>query len=179
MADVGVAKAGEDVPGRGDGEEEQESGEGAELAPATPGSGENEVGNGGGDEEDGRDEALGEDAECERGPHPVNARGLAVFEADDEEVEGERGEEGEQDLGDEDAGEEEGSDAGEDAEGGVEGGAFAKGAAGPDPGEQGAGEDSERLGQMGGEDVVAEEAVVDGDNPVGERGFFEVADAVD
>ena len=32
---------------------------------------------------------------------------------------------------------------------------------------------------MGGEDVVAEEAVVDGDDPVGQRRFFEIADAVD
>ena len=138
-----------------------------------------QVGNCGGNEEDGRDEAFGEDAEGERGPHPIDVCGLAVFEAGDEEVERERGEEGEQDLGDEDAGEEEGSDAGEHAEGGVEGGAVAKGAACPDPGEDGAAEDSEREGQVGGEDVVAEEAVVDGDDPVGERGFFEIADAVD
>ena len=31
---------------------------------------------------------------------------------------------------------------------------------------------------MGGEDVVAEEVIVDGDHPVGERRFFEVANAV-
>ena len=178
MADVGIAKAGEDVPGRGDGEEEQKSGEGAEFAPSAPGSGEDEVGNCRGDEEDGGDEAFGEDAEGERGPHPVDIDGLAVFEAGDEEVERERGEEGEQDFGDEDAGEEEGSDAGEDAEGGVEGGAVAEGG-GPDPGEEGAAEDSEGLRQVGGEDVVAEDAVVEGDDPVGERGFFEIADAVD
>ena len=32
---------------------------------------------------------------------------------------------------------------------------------------------------MGGEGVEAEEAEAEGDEPVGERGFFEVADAVD
>ena len=32
---------------------------------------------------------------------------------------------------------------------------------------------------MGGEDVVAEEVIVDGDEPVGQRRLFEITDAVD
>jgi hypothetical protein len=57
---VGIGEAAEDVPGRGDGQEEQRAGEEAQLAPATPLAGEDQVGNGGADEEDGRDQALGE-----------------------------------------------------------------------------------------------------------------------
>ena len=40
-------------------------------------------------------------------------------------------------------------------------------------------EDADGLGEMGGEGVEAEDAEAEGDEPVGERGFFEVADAVD
>ena len=39
--------------------------------------------------------------------------------------------------------------------------------------------DADGLREMGGEGVEAEEAEAEGDEPVGERGFFEVADAVD
>ena len=39
--------------------------------------------------------------------------------------------------------------------------------------------DADRLREMGGEGIEAEEAIADGDEPVRERGFFEVADAVD
>ena len=97
----------------------------------------------------------------------------------EEEVEGGAEEEGEQDLGDEDAGEEEDADGGEDGEAGVEGGAPVEGAVCPAVSEQGKEEDGEGLGEMGGEGVEAEEAEGDGIEPVGERGLLEVADAVD
>ena len=40
-------------------------------------------------------------------------------------------------------------------------------------------EDGDGLREVGGEGVEAEEAEADGYEPVGERGFFEIADAVD
>ena len=48
----GVAQAGEDVPGGGDGEEEEGAGEGFEAAPVAEFAGEGEEEEGGGEEED-------------------------------------------------------------------------------------------------------------------------------
>ena len=64
----GVAQAGEDVPGGGDGEEEQRAGEGFELAPVAEFAGEGEKEGGGGEEEDNGDQALGEDGESKGDP---------------------------------------------------------------------------------------------------------------
>ena len=97
----------------------------------------------------------------------------------EEAVEGGAEEEREQDFGDEDAGEEEDSGGGEDGEAGVEGGAGAEGSGGPVVAEEREEEDCDGLGEMGGEGVEAEDAEAEGDEPVGEGGFFEVADAVD
>src|SRR6185437_3607228 len=55
-----VAQRGEDVPGRGDGEQERDTGEGMKQTPATPLAGEDEEEADGGEEEDDGDEALGE-----------------------------------------------------------------------------------------------------------------------
>ena len=52
IALIGITQAGEDVPGRGDGEEEQDAGEEPQLAPAPPFAGDQQVRNDGGDEED-------------------------------------------------------------------------------------------------------------------------------
>jgi len=94
-------------------------------------------------------------------------------------VEGGAEEEGEQDFGDEDAGEEEDSGGGEEGEAGVEGGAVAEGLAGPVEAQEGEEEDADGLREVGGEGVEAEDAEAEGNEPVGERGFFEVSDAVD
>ncbi len=66
---AGVAEAGEDVPGGGDGEEEQNAGEGLEGAPVSVLAGEGEIDDGGAEEEDEGYEAFGEDGEGEGGPH--------------------------------------------------------------------------------------------------------------
>src|SRR5580658_3054969 len=55
-----IAECGEDVPWRGDSEEEQEAGEGIEPTPATPLAGEDDEEADGGEEKDDGDEALGE-----------------------------------------------------------------------------------------------------------------------
>ena len=94
-------------------------------------------------------------------------------------VEGGREEEGEQDFGDEVAGEEEDAYGGENGEAGVERCASVEGSGRPVIAEEREEEDADRLRQVGGEGVEAEEAKAEGDEPVGERCFFEVADAVD
>jgi hypothetical protein len=71
---AGVADAGEDVPGGGDGEKEYGAGERLEAAPVAILTGEGEVGDGGSREEDNGDQALGEDGEGERGPHEVGVK---------------------------------------------------------------------------------------------------------
>ncbi len=96
-----------------------------------------------------------------------------------EAVEGDGEEEAEQDLGDEDAGEEEDAGGGEHGEAGVEGGAGVEGARGPLVAEQREQKHGDGLGQVRGEAGESEEAEADGDQPVGQRGLFEVADAVD
>ncbi len=69
VGSAGVAEAGEDVPRGGDGEEEEDSGEGFQPAPMLCFSGQEEIGEGGSEEEHESDEALGEDGEGETGPH--------------------------------------------------------------------------------------------------------------
>jgi hypothetical protein len=97
----------------------------------------------------------------------------------EEAVEGGGEEEGEEDVGDEDAGEEEDTGGGEDSEAGVEGGAFAEGLAGPADAEEHQEKDAKGLRKVHGEGVDADETETDGDDPVGEGGFFEVTDVVD
>jgi hypothetical protein len=97
----------------------------------------------------------------------------------EEAVEGGGEEEGEEDVGEKDAGEEEDSGGGEDCEAGVEGGALSEGLARPADAEEHQEKDAERLGKVHGEGVDAKEAEADSDDPVGEGGFFQVADVVD
>ncbi len=205
---AGVAEAGEDVPGGGDGEEEEGSGEGAETAPLVELAGPEKEGKGGAEDEDEGDEALGEHGEGEGDPEEVGpecgggcggcggrgGRG-GRFEGAKQGVEAEGEEEREEGVGDEDAGKEEDADGGEGEDAGVEGrvGAEAggrKGAAGPGVAEEGEAEDGECEGEVDGEGGGAgvavacgadgsEEAQADGGDPVGEGRFFEVADAVD
>jgi len=53
VALVRIGEAAEDVPGGGDGQEEQQAGDGLELPPAAPLAGEQQVRNGGANKEDG------------------------------------------------------------------------------------------------------------------------------
>ena len=71
----GVAQAGEDVPGGGDGEEEQRAGEGFEATPVAEFTGEGQKEDGGGEEEDDGDQAFGEDGESEGDPESVGVEG--------------------------------------------------------------------------------------------------------
>jgi hypothetical protein len=105
--------------------------------------------------------------------------GGVIFETAEEAVESGAEEEGEQDFGDEVAGEEEDAGGGEGGEAGVEGGASVEGAVGPAVAEEREQENGDGLREVGGEGVEAEESKAEGDEPVGKRSFFEIADAVD
>ncbi len=104
---------------------------------------------------------------------------LFFVQGPQEAVKGGREEKGEQNLGDEVSGEEEDAGRGKDCQAGVESGAGVEGTVGPKIAEEREEEDSDGLWEMGGEGVEAEEAEAESDDPVRERGFFEVADAVD
>ena len=120
-------------------------------------------------------------ARARAGPEGVGVEIVArprEFQGFQEAVEAGGEQEREQDVGNEDAGEEEDSGGGEHAEAGVEGGAFAEGLARPAVAEQHEQQNGERLRQVRGEGVAAEDAEADGGDPVGQRSFFEVADVV-
>src|SRR5271165_6037935 len=116
MALVRIGEAAENVPWRGNGQKEQEAGDGLQSAPAAPLAGEHQVGNGRSEEEDGRDEALGEQSQGDAGPHPVKARRTVGLEAGEQAVEGEEQKEGQFRLGNDKACKEKRSDGGEDAQ---------------------------------------------------------------
>ena len=97
----------------------------------------------------------------------------------EEDVEGGGEEEGEPDLGDEDPGEEEDPGRGKDGDAGVEASAGIEALLPPPASEQGEQKDGYGLREMGGEGVEAEDAEAGGDEPVGERRLFEIADTVD
>ena len=142
-------------------------------------AGEEQIGNGGSDEEDGSDESFGEGCQGDAGIDPIEAIGAVVFEAGDEGVEGNEQEEAELRLGDDEASKEKWADGGEHGKTGIEAGALSPGAASPEPGKPGEAEHGERIRQVGGKGVLAEDLVGTGDDPVGERRFLDVADAVD
>ena len=111
--------------------------------------------------------------------HEWGTRCCGRCEGLEEAVEGGGEEEGEEDVWQEDASEEEDTGGGENSESSVEGGAIAKRPAAPADAEQHQEQDAERLGQMHGEGVTTEEAKTGGDDPVGKRRLFHVANIVD
>ena len=173
-----IAQPGENVPGRGDGKEEQNAGEQAELTPAAPISGEQQVRHGGEEEKDRSHQPLGQHGQRQSRPGQVKAEGFLVFQPDEKIVKSEGQQEGKQDFGNEDAGEQKNSHAGQNAEGGIERRALAIGATAPGPGQNGQAKHPQGQGQMGGEYVVSEEVVIGGGQPIRQRRFFQVADAI-
>ncbi len=129
---AGIAESGEDVPGRGDGKEEQNTGEQAELTPAPPIASQQQVGHGGGKEEDRGNQPFGQHGQRQSSPGQVKAERFVIFERNEKIVESKGQQERKQDFGNEDTGEEENSHAGQNAEGGIERGAVAIGATAPD-----------------------------------------------
>ena len=72
---AGVAEAGEDVPGGGDGEEEEHACDGLQGAPVFVFIGQGKIEDRGAEEEDQSDEALGEDGQGDGCPHDVGVGG--------------------------------------------------------------------------------------------------------
>ena len=182
-----VAQAGENVPRSGHGEEEDCAGKGLERAPVAIFAGECEIDDGGAEDEDQRDQSLGEDGEGERGPHRIGVERVASCrlqfasgtQGAQEAVKRDGEEEREQHVGDEDAREEEDSGGGEHTEARVEACTLAERLVGPAVAEQGQQQDCQGQRKVGGEGVEAEEAKAGGGDPVGQRRFFEVAHSVD
>ncbi len=179
VALVVIVDAAEDVPRRGDEQKEQRAGDGLECAPASPLTGEKQVGNGCSDKEDGSNEALGKRGQSNAGIDPIEARGAIEFEPGDERVEGDEQEEAQLRLGNDEARKKKRADGGEYAEACIKTGARTPGAAGPEPREPGEAEHGQRVGQMRGEGIFAEDLVTGGNYPIGQRGLLDVADAVD
>ena len=179
MALVRIAQAGEDVPGRRNGEEQQQARHEAHLAPAPPFAGEHQPRHCGREEEDRSDQPFGQRREGERRPAHIEERRPAVLQPSQKAVEREPDEEGEQRLRDIDAGEEKDADAGQQRERRIECGPFAEGAPSPVPRKNGGREHAQRHGKVRGEDVIAEDVIVDGGEPVGKRRLFQIADAID
>ncbi len=102
---TGIAQSGKDVPRRGDGKEEQNAGEQAELTPAAPIAGKPQVGHGGGKKEDRGNQPLGQHGQRQSGPGQVKAVRFVILEPNEKIVESKGQQEGKQDFGDEDAGE--------------------------------------------------------------------------
>ena len=179
-----VAQPCQDVPRRGDGKEKRGAGEGTKLTPAAEFPCEEQVDHDRAAEEDRGDEAFGEHGAGEDGVDGVHAQSSAssvesAIQAAQEAIEANAEEQCQQHIRDEVAGEEKDAGGGEDAEGGVGGGALSPCEKRPSPGERGQQQDGERERQVGGEDVEAEELVVDSGHPIGKRWLFKVADAVD
>ena len=178
VARARIAQPGEDVPGRGNGEEEQNAGGQAELTPAAPISGEQQVRHGGEEEEDRSHHPLGQHGQRQGSPGQVKAGGFPVFQPDEKIVKSKGQQQGKQDFGNEDAGEQKNSHAGQNAEGGIERRALAIGATAPGPGQNGEAKYPQGEGKMGGEYVESEEVVIGGGQPIGQRRLFQVADAI-
>lgn len=66
-----VAQSGEDMPRRGDGEEEDGSGEGAQTSPLGELARPEKKREDGAEDEDERDQAFGENGECESCPEQI------------------------------------------------------------------------------------------------------------
>ena len=96
-----------------------------------------------------------------------------------EAVEGDAEEQREKNFGYVVAGKEKDADGGESGEAGIESGAGVEGAKGPMIAEECEEKDTDCLREMRGKGVEAEETEAKGAQPVGERRFFEIADAVD
>ncbi len=129
---AGIAKSGEDVPGSCDGEEEQQSGEEMELAPATPLSGEGQIGNESHANDDEGEESLGEYGESQQHVACIPVAALVgAVKGRDQTVKCGGNEEAEDRLWNEHAGEEEISETGDREEPGVESRARTEGASAP------------------------------------------------
>ncbi len=180
----GIADSGEHVPGRGNGEQQQDTGHEAEPAPRFPvekAPRESQIQDRGARGEDRGDQSLEQQTGGDGGPQehgPGGGMPLALVQTAQEPPHRQRNGERQDDIGDEDPGEQEQADRGGDAQARVKAGAPAEG-----PGREARGYPAEQNGGQRDRNarrpvVYAEDPVGDGDHPVHQRRLFEVRDAV-
>ncbi len=180
-----IAKSGEDVPGSGDGEDNEQAGPGMQSRPCLAieeTAREAEINESGSQGENGGDQTFKQQADGnaggEHGGPQARAR-LRFVERSKKGPHGERDGERQGSVGDEDAREEEQTDAGGDRQSRIEAGQFRKGPCGHsrrDPAEQNR---EQRHGQPRGPVVHAENGEGNGNAPIFERRLLEVFDAIE
>ena len=179
VALVGITQAGQNVPGSGDGQKKEQAADRLQRPPAPPLAAQQKKWNRRRGKEDRGDQPLGQESQRQRRPHSIKMKRSDVFQPGQQAVEGRQQKKAELRLRNGEARVEKRPDRGENAESGVEAGAASPGAARPEPGQPGAAQQGQRIGQVGGKDVLAEDAIERGVEPVGQRRFLQVADAVD
>ena len=155
---VGVGQAGQDVPRRGDGQEQQQPGQRLQCAPAAPLSAQQQQRDRGREEEHRSDQALGQQGQRQRRPHAVEADGPPALETRDEAVQRKKKKERKQRFGNGEARKQERPDSGENPQRRVESGALAPRAPRPQPGQPRDAENGQRIRQPRRERVFAEHA---------------------
>ena len=175
-----IGEGGEDVPGSSDEEKYQSAGEEMHLQQVAKVAREKKEDENDGAGEDDADESLGEDVERDDGGDAPagKQRGLFRLPAVEEEIEGDADPEADGDVGNENPSEKTGADCSEKHCGGPEAGLWRQEATAKEIEQKRKREDAQVQRDACAPGVDPEELDADGNPPVGERGFFEVADAV-
>ena len=95
---IGIGQPGQNVPGRGNGQEQNQSCDRLQLPPAPPLPAQKQQRNGRGGKENGCDQTLGQHRQRQRRPHSVKAQGPGRLEAGNQTVEGQQQQKAEQRL---------------------------------------------------------------------------------
>ena len=179
MALVRILQPAQNVPRRSDGQKQQKPGDRLERTPAPPLAGERKIGNCGAGKEHRRDQSLGEQRQRHAGPGPVHQVRAAGLETFDQCIERGQQKESEHRLGNDESRKQKRPHRSQHAQARIETGPRTPRAAGPQPREPREREHGERVGQMRGKGVFnTRYAIEAGDDPVRQRRFFNVADAV-
>src|SRR6185437_13285945 len=120
VALIGICQASEDVPRRGDREEQQDSAEWLQIAPPPPQPAEGEERYRRRNEKYRRDQPFGQCSQSERRPHSVEPHRAATFKSSQKTVERKQKQKAQQRIGNEEAREEENADRGEYAQTAIE-----------------------------------------------------------
>ncbi len=176
---VRIAQRRHHVPRCSNRQEEQYAGQQPELAPPPPVTCNQQKGCHRSNKEDRRDQSLRQQSKGKRGVAKIEAVRLPVSEPGQKGIQRQRQEERQDRFRNKDACEEKDAHRGQQTKRGVEGSAVAIGSPGPHPAEHRAAQHRQAHRQVGRKDVVAEEMVVNRDQPIGQRRLFKVAYAVD
>ena len=175
---VGVRKAGQNVPRRGDGQKQQQSAKGLQRPPAPPVPAQQQQGNGRRGKEDGRNQALGQRSQRQRRPHAVKPNRPAALQPGDKAVKRQQQQKREQHLRNGEAREQKRPDGGEHPQRGIKRGSPPPCALCPQPRQTRAAQQGQRIGQVGGKRILAKDAVEAGLKPIGQWRLLKIANAV-